>query len=133
MASKSKTHGLTVMGAAGWTGARWRTALALAAALTLGGCATGAVDERTAFWRTEAERHLPTGSTEQQAIEFFRARGMELVCCVSSPPQIDKAHYAIEKDVGHVLWTRYDIAVLVDFSPDKHVRNVRVQRWGVGL
>lgn len=106
--------------------------LSIVLLISAAGCTTARVDDRMAYWRAETERFLPVGATMQQANEFFHSHGLELTCCVSGP-QLDHAHMALERKAGRLLWTEYDVAILVDFSASQKVENVRIQRWGVGL
>lgn len=110
---------------------RWIIALPLSLVLAGSGCTTARVDDRVAFWRAETEHFLPKGTSQQRAIDFFHARKLELACCVRVPPQ-KPSYFALERNVGQMLWTKYDVAILVDFSPTGKVQDVRVQRWGVG-
>jgi len=96
------------------------------------GCSTSRVDERIAYWTTQTTAHLPIGASKQQAEEFFSSRGASLQCCTRQPPG-PEYHYAHERNVGRVLWTEYDVAVLVQFSAEDKVVDVRFERWGVGL
>ena len=96
------------------------------------GCSTSRVDERIAYWKTQTTAHLPIGASKQQAEEFFLGRGASLKCCTRQPPG-PEYHYVNERNVGRVLWTEYDVAVLVQFSAESKVVDVRFERWGVGL
>jgi hypothetical protein len=98
----------------------------------LAACSTVAVNQRVAYWQGETERYLSSSSTLAQAEEFFVARGLKLVCCVSQPPG-PAHHYALERSVGQLLWTEYHVAVLVELTDTQRVRSVRVERWGIGL
>ena len=53
-------------------------------------------------------------------------------CCTRQPPG-PEYHYMSERSVGRVLWTEYDVAVLVQFSAENKVVDVKFERWGVGL
>ena len=92
----------------------------------------GRVDERQQYWTTTTAARLPVGTSHADADALFAANKLELKCCVSGP-DITKAYYASEKNVGRALITEYDVVILVDFSKDDRVERVRVQRWGVGL
>lgn len=96
------------------------------------GCSTSRVDERIAYWKTETTVHLPIGATKQQAEEFFSGRGASLKCCVRQPPGPDY-HYVLERNLGRTLWTRYDVVVLVQFSAENKVADVKFNRWGIGF
>src|SRR5438067_1119126 len=98
----------------------------------LAGCAVGVIDERIEYWNSETSRNLPPGSTLKQAEDFFSHRGLKLSCCVSGPDN-KNAYMAIERNVGRVLWSEYDVAIIVDFTKDEQVQRTRVLRWGVGL
>lgn len=106
--------------------------LVLAVALPLAACTTYRVDQRMAYWRAETAAHLPPGTGKPQAEAFFAARGVALNCCVSERKD-QWLHYVRERDVGSQLWMSHDVVVLVEFSPQETVTQVRVQRWGVGL
>jgi len=84
------------------------------------------------YWTNETSRNLPPGSTLKQAEEFFSARGLRLSCCISGP-DIKDAYVATERNVGRVLWTEYDVSIIVDVEKDGRVERTRVLRWGVGL
>jgi len=100
--------------------------------LVASGCSTARVDERITYWKAETDAHLKIGTSRHDAEAFFTARSATLKCCVSGPLG-PMQHYALERNVGRFLWTEYDVAVLVDFSPAEEVRAVHVQRWGVGF
>ncbi|MFA6443906.1 MAG: hypothetical protein WCV99_16330 [Sterolibacterium sp.] len=98
----------------------------------LAGCSTARVDERMAYWKIETDAHLKVGTTRGQAEEFFAARNATLKCCTRQRPGPDQ-YFVHERKVGHALWTEYDVAVLVEFSPAGEVSAVRIERWGVGF
>ena len=108
-------------------------ALVAVATLLFQGCTTYLLEEHISYWKTETEKYLPVGSTLQEAQDFFAGRGIELRCCVSAPPEITNAYFALERKVGRVLWTQYDVAILVDVSETQKVERTRVQAWGMGL
>jgi hypothetical protein len=101
--------------------------------LCLGGCTTGHVAKRLSYWTSETRDHLPIGTDLPDAERFFETRGVRLRCCVSAEPDVPKSYFAVERDVGRLLWTQYSVAVLVRISATGQVENVRVERWGVGL
>lgn len=108
-------------------------ACCIVALLSLWGCTTGRVAARLSYWSSEARDHLPVGTALPEAERFFEARGLQLRCCVDAEPSVPKSYYAVERNVGRLLWTEYDVAVLVRISLAGRVENVRVERWGVGL
>jgi hypothetical protein len=101
--------------------------------LCLWGCTTGHVATRLSYWTSETRDHLPIGTGLADAERFFEARGVQLRCCVSAEPDLPKSYYAVERDVGRLLWTQYSVAVLVRISATGQVENVQVERWGFGL
>jgi hypothetical protein len=100
--------------------------------LLLGGCSTARLHERMSYWDAETRAHLPVGSTLADAEQFFTARGLSLRCCVSAPPG-PQYHFAVERKVGYVVFTQYDVAILVGLDETRHVDSVHVERWGIGL
>jgi hypothetical protein len=101
--------------------------------LCLWSCTTGRVATRLSYWTSETRDHLPIGTKLPDAERFFEARGLQLRCCVSAEPDLPKSYFAVEHDVGRLLWMQYNVAVLVRISDAGQVESVRVQRWGLGL
>lgn len=96
------------------------------------GCSTVRVDARMDYWKSETTAHLPIGSSKQQAVDFFASRGLALGCCMSQPPG-PAYHLAYERNVGRILWTEYDVVVLVRISAEDKVSEIKVQSWGIGF
>ncbi|WP_056447729.1 hypothetical protein [Massilia sp. Root335] len=103
----------------------------MAAALLLSGCAHHKAAERADYWRSETASHLPAGTSLDVAEKFFTDRGLQLVCCVNNGTGFKR--YAVEHDVAQSVITHYDVAILVDTTPEKRVSKVTVEQWGVGL
>jgi hypothetical protein len=101
--------------------------------LCLWSCTTGRVAMRLSYWTSETRDHLPIGTELPDAERFFEARGLRLRCCVTAEPDVPKSYFAVEHNVGYLLWTEYSVAVLVRISATGQVENVRVERWGFGL
>ena len=101
--------------------------------VALAGCSTALVDERLAYWRSSTKESLPPGTPLQEAKAFFASKGIELRCCVSSPPQLMNAYFTLERNVGRSFFMEYDVVVLVILTPDQRIEEVKVQTWGVGL
>ena len=99
----------------------------------LSGCSLGRVNDRMTYWTSEANSHLPAGTSLDDAQRFFETHGLHLRCCVSGPPGAARYYYATERKVGRFFFTEYDVAVLVALTPARSVESVRVERWGVGL
>ncbi|MRV76003.1 hypothetical protein GJ700_30245 [Duganella sp. FT92W] len=109
-----------------------RIVSAVVSVLLLAGCSMARVYEREQYWTETTAARLPTGTPLADAKALFAANGLELKCCVSGP-EMTKAFYASERNVGRALIVEYDVVVVVDVSKDDRVEQVRVQRWGVGL
>jgi hypothetical protein len=116
-----------------WTRLAASCLFTLLCLLCLSGCTTGRVATRLSYWTTETRDHLPVGTNLPDAERFFEVRGLHLRCCVSAEPDVPKSYFAVERDVGRLLWTQYSVSVLVRISATGQVENVRVERWGVGL
>ena len=101
--------------------------------LFVSACTMGRVAERIEYWKAETGQSLPLGTGLEDATRFFASRGLKLQCCVSGGPDISKAYWAKESEVGGYGFITYDVVVIVDFDDKSSVRQIRVQRWGVGL
>lgn len=106
---------------------------ALAVLLSLTACAHRTVAERTDYWRSETAQSLPVGASLEAARAFFEQRGLKLVCCMNQLNGTPPKHYALEREVEHSFLMRYDVAILVEITPDQHVAAISVQQWGIGL
>jgi hypothetical protein len=102
-------------------------------ALSLTACSHQKVEQRTAYWRAETARSLPAGTSLEAAYAFFEQRGVQLKCCLNQLNGSPPVHYATERELGQSLFTRYDLAILVETTPDRRVSKVTVQRWGIGF
>jgi hypothetical protein len=109
-----------------------RVSLLFASTLSCG-CSLDRVNERVSYWDAETRAHLPVGTSLADAEQFFATRGLTLTCCVSGPPGAPKYYSATERKVGRLLFTEYDVAILVALGDSQRVESVRVERWGVGL
>jgi hypothetical protein len=109
-----------------------RHLIVFVALVSLAACSVGHADRRVAYWQSLTAQQLPPGSTLDEATQLFSSHGLDLHCCVSGP-DIDKAYYAMEKNVGRLLWMQYDVMVVVDISAERRVEGVKVVRLGVGL
>ena len=105
--------------------------LVLLVSALVSACSTSRTDQRIAYWKVETAAHLPMGSPKRQAEDFFSSRGASLTCCMRQPPGPDY-HFAVERHVGSMLWMEYDVAVLVRFSAEGQVNEVKVERWSPG-
>jgi hypothetical protein len=105
----------------------------IATGLMLSACSHQNVAKREAYWRSEMDHHLPTGSSLTLAEEFFSQRGLRLVCCVDNLDGTKPKRYALERDVGRSLFMHYDVAILLETTPEENVSRVTVERWGIGL
>lgn len=106
---------------------------AIAMGLLLSACSHHQVEQRRTYWHAETTRFLPAGTPLEAAHAFFQQRGLQLICCLNQLNGAPPVHYATELEVGQMLLMRYDLAILVETTPDQRVSKVTVQRWGIGF
>lgn len=105
----------------------------VATGLLLSACAHQGAAERVGYWRSETDRYLPAGSSLEVAEAFFARRGLRLVCCVNQLNGTQPKRYAVERDAARSVLMHYDVAILVETTPQDHVSRVTVEQWGIGL
>jgi hypothetical protein len=110
-----------------------RTTCVVVTGLLLSACAQQGAAKRADYWRSETDRSLPAGSSLAVAEAFFAQRGLRLVCCVDKLNGTKPKRYALDRDVAQSILMHYDVAILVDTTPDEHVSSVTVEQWGIGL